>query len=343
MNGLKPQLYFLLAFLSATVALSFFVFKPFLYALILATVFAVVFQPVHNKILNYTKGKQGLSAFLTTLVVVVLIFIPLTFIGVQIFQESLQLYTSLVDGNGKDSIIHVLNAVSGKLHNIFPPPIEFSVDFDSYLKQALGWLLQNLGYIFSNFAKILMSTFVFLIALYYLLKDGQKIKTDIIKLSPLNNKDDESILVKLERTINAVVRGNILIALLQGILTMIGFYIFGVPNAVIWGTVASIAAFIPGIGTALVLTPAVIFLFLTGNIVPAIGMLVWSILAVGLVDNFLSPKLIGRGMRLHPLLVLFAVLGGLSFFGPLGILLGPLTLSFLFALGDTYSDLIKSK
>lgn len=343
MNGLKPQLYFLLAFLAMTAILVFFIFQPFLYVLILAIVFAVVFQPLNKKILSYTNNRQSLSAFLTILVVVILIFIPLAFIGAQIFKESLQLYSSLSNGNGKDSIVHVLNIFVNNVRGFLPDSFNFSIDFDSYFKQGLVWLLQNLGAVFSNLAKMMLNSFIFLMALYYLLKDGQNIKANIVALSPLNDKDDETILTKLERTINAVIKGNILIAVAQGFLTMIGFYIFGVPNAVIWGTVASVAAFIPGIGTSLVLMPAIAFLFLTGSFAQTLGMLIWSVMAVGLVDNFLAQRLIGRGARLHPLLVLFAVMGGLVFFGPLGLLLGPLTLSFLFALSSTYADFIKAK
>lgn len=99
------------------------------------------------------------------------------------------------------------------------------------------------------------------------------------------------------------------------------------------------AALIPGIGTALVLTPAIMFLFLKGEVFSGVGLIAWGMGAVGLVDNFLGPKLVGRGMRLHPLIILLSVLGGIGFFGPIGFLLGPLTISLLFALLNIYSSL----
>ena len=343
MNNSKTQFYFLLAILAGIATFSFFIFHPFLHALILASVFAVVFQPLHQKILYLTQNRQGLAAFFTTIAVVVFILTPLVFLGIQIFGEAQHLYSSLVDGGGKETILNIFKELIDDFQRFFPATREFSVNIDQYLKQSLSWLLQNLGVIFSNFAQLLVSSFIFLIALYYLLKDGPKLKKTVVALSPLTDTDDEAIFKKLELAIDSVIKGNLTIAFIQGVLTTVGFAIFGVPNAVLWGTVTAIAALIPGIGTALVLIPGIIFLFLSGNDFSALGLLAWGIIAVGLIDNFLGPKLVGRGMQLHPLIVFLSVIGGIIFFGPLGFLLGPLTLSLFFTLLNIYSSLVKSK
>lgn len=343
MNDRKPQLYFLLAVLAGTFVLAFFIFRPFLYALILATVFAVVFQPIYQRIINHIRGRQGLAALATILIVIIFIFTPLIFLGIQIFQEARQLYSVLTEGDGKDIVLNFLNGLVGSIQKYFPATQEFSVNVDQYFKQGLGWLLGNLGSVFAGFAKMAASAFIFLIALYYLLKDGQKFKTAVIALSPLSDADDEVISKRLGMAIDSVVKGNLLIALIQGVLTTAGFLIFGVPNAMLWGSVAAIAALIPGIGTALVLAPAIVFLFLTGGFFPAFGLLAWGAGAVGLVDNFLGPKLVSRGTKLHPLIILLSVLGGIGFFGPIGFLLGPLAISLLFALLDIYFSLMKEK
>ena len=161
----------------------------------------------------------------------------------------------------------------------------------------------------------------------------------LIELSPLNDKEDEGVFDRLELAVNSVIKGNLVIALVQGVLTTIGFMLFGVPNAILWGTVAAVAALIPGIGTGLVFIPAVAFLFFTGANVPAFGLFIWGALGVGLIDNFLGPKLVGSGMKLHPLLVLLSVLGGLMYFSPAGVFLGPLSLSLLFALLSIYAHI----
>lgn len=342
MSDRKPQLYFLLILLAGIFILAFFIFKPFLYALALAMVFATVLQPVYQKIVGFTRGRQGLAALATILIVIIFIFTPLIFLGIQIFQEAQQLYFSLTGSDGKDAVFNIFNDLLDGFQSAswrIPAAQEFSFNIDQYLKQGLGWLIQHLGSVFGSFAKMAVSSFLFLVAFYYLLKDGQKLKAAIIALSPLSDADDEAISQKLGMAINAVMKGNLLIALVQGVLTAVGFAIFGVPNAVLWGSVAAIAALIPGIGTALALTPAIIFLFLKGEVFSGVGLIAWGMGAVGLVDNFLGPKLVGRGMRLHPLIILLSVLGGIGFFGPLGFLLGPLTISLLFALLDIYSSL----
>ncbi len=340
MNERKSQLYFLLATLAGTFILVFFIFRPFLYALALAMVFAIVFQPVYKKIVGFTRGRRGLSALATILIVVALIFTPIIFLGIQIFQEAQQLYSSLAEDGGKNAVLNIFNGLLNSFQKYFPATQEFSLNIDQYLKQGLSWLLQHLGSVFGSFAKMAVSSFLFLIALYYLLKDGQKFKAAIIALSPLSDADDEAIFQKLRMAIGSVMKGNLLIALIQGVLTSVGFAIFGIHNAVLWGSVAAIAAFIPGIGTALVLTPAILFLFFKGEVFSGVGLIVWGVGAVGLVDNFLGPKLVGRGMQLHPLIILLSVLGGIGFFGPIGFLLGPLTVSLLFALLSIYSSLM---
>ncbi len=343
MNNTKPEFYFLLVALIGTSVLVFFVFQPFLYALVLAVVFAVVFSPVHEKIIRYLRVSGGLSAILTMLVVVAFIFAPLMFIGVQVVGEARDMYSFLTEKVGTGGFSGALNNLFADLQVMFPAIEGFSINAEQYAKQGLSWVIQNLGSFFADIAKIMMSLFVFLFALYYLLKDGEKIKKFIIVLSPLHDSNDEAIFKKLEVAANSIVKGNLLIAVSQGALAGIGLWIFGVPNAALLGSLTVITAFIPGIGTAIVLAPAVGFLFLTEETVSGFGLLVWGIVAVGMIDNFLGPKLIGRGMQIHPLIVLLSVLGGIAFFGPVGLLIGPLTVSFLFALLEIHFSMAGKK
>ena len=332
----KPQFYFLLVLLVAILVLSFYVLRPFVSVFILAVVFTVIFQPLYRRILKYCFNHEGLAALFTTIIVAVIILTPLTFLGIRILKELSQLYFSLTEGGGKDNFINVFNGLAENFRRYFLLPPEFSINLQQYLKEGLNWLLHNLGALFSNFASILAASFVFLVSLYYLLKDGQKIKQTVINYSPLANLDDEMILNKLELAISSIVKGNFTIALIQGFLTTIGFTIFGVPNAILWGATASIASLIPSVGTSLVFIPAIILMFVGGQVFSAVGLLLWGMLAVGLIDNFLGPKLIGRGMKLHPLLILFSVFGVLAFFGLIGFILGPIVLSLLFALLHIY-------
>ena len=335
-NHQKSELYFLLILLAGIFVLTFFIFKPFLYALIFAMVFATVFAPFHKRALAITRERKGLAALIATISVFVVVVAPLTFLGIQIFQETTQLYSSLTQSGGATDLSRGMGDTIQGFKKFIPVPIEFSVDVNQYLKQGLSWLLQHLGSLFANVAKAVMGVFIFLTALYYLFKDGHKLKRALVALSPLQDIHDETIFNKLALAINSVIKGNLAVALIQGTLTAVGFAIFGIPNTVLWGSVAAITALIPGIGTALVLLPAILYLFFSGETIFAVGLLLWGMTAVGLVDNFLGPKLASRGMRLHPFLILLSSLGGIGFFGPLGFLLGPLVLSLLFAIIEIY-------
>lgn len=340
-NHQKSELYFLLILLTGIFVLAFFIFKPFLYALILAIVFATVFGPLYKKILIITRDRKGLAALLATTSVLIVVILPLSFLGIQIFQEATGLYFSLTQNGSATDLSRGIGGYLQNLTRFSPVPIDFSGDINQYLKQGLSWLLQHLGSIFANIAKAMMGVFIFLVALYYLFKDGHKLKAAVVALSPLQDIHDETIFNKLALAINSVIKGNLTVALVQGVLTAVGFAIFGVPNATLWGSVAAITALIPGIGTALVLLPAILYLYFNGETLSAVGLLVWGVVAVGLVDNFLGPKLVERGMRLHPFLILLSILGGMGFFGPLGFLLGPLVLSLLFALLEIYFTIRK--
>jgi len=275
-------------------------------------------------------------------IAIILVVLPMALLGVQILKELNQLYQTIASGN-KDSFLMVIDNSINWARGFFPVPDNFQIDFSQYLQRGIDTLIRNIGSIFSSFAGILLDFFVFLVAFYFLLKDGHKLKNYIINLSPLDDSEDEMIASRFKLAISSVVKGNLVVGLIQGALTGIGFTLFGVPNAVLWGSVAAIAALLPGIGTTLVLAPAIIFLFITGNIFGSIGLLIWGTIAVGLIDNFLGPILMGRGMQMHPLLVFIAIIGGITFFGPLGFLLGPLVMSPCLTIIEIYFSLKEQK
>src|SRR3989344_9617500 len=159
-----------------------------------------------------------------------------------------------------------------------------------YTKEALQWITGHAGDIFSSISSLLLSFFIFFIALYYLLRDGKRVREMLIELSPLSDRDDAGVFDRLEHAVNSVIKGNLTIALVQGILTMIGFTLFGVPSAILWGTVAAVAALIPGIGTALVFIPAVIFLFFAGETPQGLGLPARGTLSRGVLLNLFCPQ-----------------------------------------------------
>lgn len=337
----NSQYNFLLLLLAGVLVLAFFIFRPFLYTLVFAIVCSIIFQPVFKKFLLYTKNKRGFASILTLLVVIVFVFVPLYFLGSKIFAETKGVYSYLTGSEGRESIPEAFNNLKSDIEARFPQANGLFMSIDGYLKEGIDWLSNNLGAIFSNIAKMVLNIFIFFLSLYYLLKDGPKLKKKIISLSPLENEEDERILGRLEKTINSVVTGSLSMALIQGILSSVGFAIFGVPNAFLFGIATAIASLVPGVGTALVIAPIIFYLFITGQTAHAVGLLVWGVTIVGLVDNFLMPKIVGNRIHIHSMFILLSILGGIGFFGPVGFLIGPIIMSLLFALFDAYFSLIK--
>lgn len=329
-NTKNHSVYFLLISIIGFAVMSFFIVSPFMAPLIVAAVFAFLFNPIFEKLTKYFKGRRSVASLITTILALLIILGPISFLVTQIVKESTFVYNYITD-NGSSLI--------DQAKNILPIPENLDIDFKQYVENALSVLVVNLGSIFSSFTKILLNLIIFILAFYFLLKDGKKLKDYFVEVSPLEDKDDEKIVSRLKLAVSATVKGSLMIGLIQGILTGIGLGIFGVPNAVFFGTIASVSALIPGVGTSIVLVPSIAFLFLTGNTFGGFGLLIWGALAVGLIDNFLSPRIVGEGMHLHPLLVFISVIGGLAFFGPLGFLLGPLTVSVFLALLEIYFSL----
>ncbi len=339
----KTQHYFFLVILVGIGVLTFFIFYPYLTSLLLALVFSVMFRPLHRWVSRiFSRGNQenSFSTFITLIILAALVITPLIFLGKQIYVESESLYTSLTDEGQRSSIIITLNnlsqSLSTKFDNLFPAYNFDSLNVTVYIQNFLEWSFANLDTIFSSVTKLAFEIFIMLFALFYLLRDGGKFKKSLIALSPLADKYDDRIVLKLKQAIKSVVAGSLVVSVIQGILTGIGFWIFGVPNPALWGSFAVVAALIPGFGTSLVLLPGIIYLFFTLPHLHALGLLIWGIIAVSLIDNYLGPMLINRGVQIHPFVILLAVMGGLVFFGPIGFIAGPLVVALLAALLEIY-------
>lgn len=339
METQRLQVWFFLALLGGVGLLTIIIFLPYLTPIILAGTFAVLFQPLHQWVRAHLHGYEKLAALTTLLVILVAVLVPLWFIGLQTFEEAQRFYQS--GGSGNNSIVDrasdYINTIVGR---IAPGA---NLDIPQLSREAAAWLIGHSAAFFSGFVTVILYFFLTIISLYYFLKDGSKFTQVIAHWSPLPTRYNEEILEKLEVAINSVIRGTLLIAIIQGIITGIGFSIFKIPNPILFGSTAIFAALIPGIGTALVLLPAIFYLFLTGDIANGVGLTIWGMLGVGLIDNILGPIIIERGINIHPLLILFSVLGGLSFFGPIGFIMGPLVLSLLFALLKIYLEFIKKE
>lgn len=331
------QIYFFVGLLLTATVLVASLFLPFLEVIVLSSIFGVVLTPLHRKIANFLGGRNGISAFIVVILFAVVIITPTIFLTMKVFEESKGIYSQLTNESEIDYIQKVTNVIEKPIQKVNP---DFSVNISQYASASADWITGHLSTILSSVIGIFTGIILIFISLYFFLKDGEKFKNILIDLSPLKDKYDEEIFVRIKQTIHATVRGVLLVAVVQGILSGIGLWVFGIPNPTLWGSISAVASLVPGLGTAVVFIPAVAYMYIAGNVPFAIGLLLWGALIVGLVDNFLGPYLYSKGGDVHQLIMLFAVLGGLSAFGPIGFIFGPLIISLFFALIDIYQNII---
>lgn len=328
----KLQIYFFIALFGVVIVLLLGVFSPFISVLAIAGALAVVFQPVVRFLQKTFFGSKITAVILTVILAILLVAVPISIFGTVLFKEIQQVYTFI---SGSENFF---GSIENAIHKIVP-----GIDFKASFDQAVTSVTGSITGIFATTAKVAVFAILGLIAFFYFLKDGKNFVDILLRISPLQHEYDEKILNTMEKAINSIIRGSLVVAIVQGLMTGIGFWIFGVPNPALWGSVTVIAALVPTVGTGLVTIPAVIFLLVGGHTFAGVGLLVWGLAGVGLIDNLLGPILIGRGVNIHPFLIILAVLGGLSFFGLAGFLLGPLVLSLFFALSELYSPILKHK
>ncbi|HVU06843.1 MAG TPA: AI-2E family transporter [Candidatus Paceibacterota bacterium] len=336
MDTKKLQLHFFIGILLLVAILTVCLFWSFIAPLALAFMAAIVARPIHQFLLREWGNRRTLATLATVFFVLVVALVPLGILIHQATIESINFYTDVRDGN-RGALDMISDSVIGPLHSLFPA---WNIDVKGYVKGVADSLVRNAGGIFSSASSVALSTFIAIVGLFYMLRDGHAFKKTVIDLSPLADRYDNQIIEKIERAVNSVVRGSLFTSLIKGILATIGFAIFGVPHAILWGMLTAIVSLLPGIGAGLTIIPASLYLLALDRLVPAVGVLVWGTIVVGLVDNFVMPFVVGRGFTVHPLFVLLSVVGGIIFFGPIGLFLGPLVIALLSALLEIYKLVI---
>lgn len=321
--------YFFFILLFIVFIFSFLIFRPFWIVLVLGISFSIVLFPLYewfNK-----KLSNWLSATLTISFFVLVICGLLFSISMILLNQSQNVYGLITDNSNPMPFIDSINT---SINQFLPHGISF--DLYEKITTIISIITDNITKVFTSTLSTIFSFLLTFLSMFFFLKDNKRWQRAIKIISPLSDTDDEKIINKISLAVNGIIRGYLLIAFIQGVLVSIGLALFGVPNPALWGLVAMITALVPTIGSGLVTIPAVIFLFVIGSPLNAIGLMIWGLALVGTIDNILNPIVVGNKINLDPLLILFSVLGGISLLGPIGILVGPLTISLLYTLISIY-------
>lgn len=334
--------YVFMAFLIGVLYLFYLVIRPFLTDIFVATVTAMIFYPFYKKLLKVFRGWKILSAILSLFIIILAFLIPVSLLSGVITSQSLDLYEKISKGLQDGSI---KKAIDLKLvyFNLFFDRWQVDVQslrLEEYVGKFLGSFSNFIYTEMTAFAKgvagILFDLIIVLFISFFLLIDGEKFLHEIKMLSPLDISHHDRILYQLERTIKATLKGSIIVAITQGILGGVGFWIFGIPSASFWGVCMVFSSVIPLVGTSIIWVPAAIYLAFASSFWMALLLALWGTLIISGADNVLRPLLLRGEANLHPLMTFLSVMGGLLYFGFLGFILGPVVSSFLMTLFDIY-------
>lgn len=339
-------LIFILFLTFLSIYLLYQILSPFLSSIIWAILLAMIFYPLFQKLQRLLKKKEFLSALIMTLLVLIVIVLPFTLLMVSLASE-------VVDGYHRMEEMIKTGQLQAYLERMKEIPIlkwilaRLGQYIDLSQMDPLPLLLKNLQkistFIFNQTATLLrgFSTFIAgffftLLSLYYLFKDGSRFFNGLKEIIPLSSKEKDLLIQRFKDMIYATIYGGILIAIIQGLLGGLSFWVLGLPSPIMWGTAMALLSFIPIGGTALIWAPAGILLLIGGAVLKGLLLLGLGVFVISMVDNFLRPFFISARTNIHPLLLFFAVLGGIQAFGLIGVVAGPLVATLFLTLIEIY-------
>lgn len=337
----RQSKYFAAAFLISILLLGL-VLSPFWQMLILAFLLSGIFRPVYSWLLRWVS--PWMASSLTCALIALIIFVPLTFCITALSTEALSVYQLGRDSNlllkiqqsvqESERIARAQNMLKELGINFQPADITKIV---SDLSKDAGFFLYSKASVWAANLMSFIFQFCFLILMiYFLLIEMDRLIQFLIRLSPLPDEQDILLLRKFEEIAGVILIGNGLSGVFQGVLGGILFAVLGINSPVLWGGVMSILAFLPIVGIGAVLLPAAAILFLNGAPGQAAVLLAFYLILTFSVEYLLKPKFVGSQVKMHTLLVFLAILGGMSVFGVLGIIYGPLIVTAFLTLTEIY-------
>ena len=332
--------------LVVAVSLAFgWILWPFYGAVLWATVLAVVFAPLYQRLARSTRQRRNLAALATVSIIVVIVILPATLITASLIQEASGLYEKFRSGelNLARNFQQVLDALPGWLTGMLQG---FGLtDLASVQEKLSDVLMKGSQFLAAQAINIGQTTFelivrlfIMLYLLFFLLRDGDDLFRAIRDALPLGAKHQRAIFSKFATVIRATVKGTIVVAILQGALGGLIFWLLGIRAALLWGVAMAFLSLLPAIGSALVWFPVAVYFLVTGAVWEGLVLVAYGVLVIGLVDNLARPILVGADTKMPDYVVLISTLGGLEVFGMNGIVLGPVIAAMFMVVWDIFSE-----
>jgi predicted PurR-regulated permease PerM len=341
MEDRKLSRYFFVAVLIGTAVLFFRMVRLFFLPVLLAAVFATLFYPLYEWLLKTLRGRRTLASFLCCLLLLLVLIVPLYLVAEMVTREAIDFYRSAQVDSG--DLGQKLQAQLLRLRGL-PLARDLKldqIDWSSTLRNTASSAGRLAATLINKTSRgtiqVLILLFITLFTMFYFFRDGRDLLRRVRALIPLDRESKNAIATRFSAVARATVKGTLVIALVQGTLSGLTLWIFGVGSPFLWGVVATFLAVIPLMGSWLVLYPAALFQILTGHLWQGIGILLMTVIVIVNVDNLIRPRLVGQGTGMHDLMVFFSTLGGISMFGPMGFIVGPMIAALFLSLLDIYS------
>ena len=326
-NRLKQRFVLLLVIL---VSIGFlWMIRNFLVPLILAAIFAGLLYPFYLRMEHWLGGRRAPASLLTLGISGLVLGLPLVGLMAMVVNEALNL------GRELQPVIKDIINRDKALSEYLPGWIPLEQKLQPYKEEILnkaasaadslgGWLLSSISTVTQDTFGFLLSLFVMLYAMYFFFTNGPRLLRSMKELMPLSSEDRDKVLDRGLIVTLASLKGILYVGALQGVLVGLAFWVCGLYGPAFWGTMVLVLSAIPGLGAPLIWLPAAIYLMITNKVGLGIGLALWGMLVVGLVDNLLRPVIVSRDAKLPDVVILVSILGGIATFGAVGIIIGPI-------------------
>ncbi|BCB96499.1 AI-2E family transporter [Dissulfurispira thermophila] len=323
--------------------LSYLILKPFLSPIAWAIVLSLVFYPVYAFLLRYIK-LPAVASFITLGIILIIILGPFSYLSVLLVKE-LKHISDYMEGGRFETLQSALGHPVMKamvdritsLFNITEAEMDKAIiDGISNLgKDLIGRITKGMGDVVTVALNFIFMAF----AIFFLLKDGTEFLKKIRDYMPFSEEQKDRLATQIRDIIISTVYGGVVVAIVQGLIAGLTFYILEIPSPVVWGMATSIASFIPLIGAFAIWGPATVYLFLHGAVLKGIALAIIGVFGISLIDNVLKPIIIGGRTKMPILAIFFSVLGGIKLFGLIGLVMGPLVLAIFVSVVEIFRNI----
>lgn len=317
---------------------------PFYGAVFWAFVLAILFSPFYRKMLRKMPGHENLAALSTLLICIVVVVIPMILISISLAHEASSVYENIRSGQIDFGVFFqkIVTAMPGWLVHLLE---RFGLtDIASLQEKLTQTAVQGSEFFTKQAISLGQNTFRFLVSftimmymLFFLLRDGDALVAKVENAMPLNDKHKHHLLANLTTVIRATVKGNVVVAAVQGALGGLAFWFLGVEGTLLWAVLMAFLSLLPAVGAAIVWAPVAIYFLLIGSIWQGVTLIVFGVCVIGLVDNILRPMLVGKDTKLPDFIVLISTVGGMALLGLNGFVIGPLIAALFIAMWSLFS------